>query len=63
MDVLVTLTGGAGAGKTAPAGALRHVEPLWRECDLVVDGALAPETLAGLVWSAAAEKAGRSRDS
>ncbi|MFH8382372.1 uridine kinase [Kitasatospora sp. NPDC018058] len=41
----------------------RHVEPLRRECDLVVDGALAPEVLAGLVWSAAAEKAERGRDS
>lgn len=31
----------------------RHVEPLRRGCDLVVDGARAPEVLAGQVWAAA----------
>ncbi|MFD8706222.1 hypothetical protein ACFV1W_27070 [Kitasatospora sp. NPDC059648] len=40
----------------------RHVEPLRARCDLVVDGALAPEVLAGQVWAADA-RAGRGRDS
>ncbi|MFI9362072.1 uridine kinase [Kitasatospora sp. NPDC053057] len=41
----------------------RHVEPLRAQCDLVVDGALAPEILAGQVWAAAAGRGGRGRDS
>lgn len=39
----------------------RHVEPLRARCDLVVDGALAPEALAGQVWAAAAARDGQGR--
>ncbi|MFF9640829.1 hypothetical protein [Kitasatospora aureofaciens] len=39
----------------------RHVGPLRARCDLVVDGALAPEALAGQVWAAAAARDGRGR--